>query len=153
MKNVSYIHNIEEWKCSFTFKHEVKVRFSETDMFGHLNNTVPFVYFEEARIAFLQHLGFMSTWTESDSHSIPVVADLQCDYIQQVFFDERLSIYVKVERIGTSSVDLHYMALNSKEHIVFVGRGTMVQISKETGKGEPWTEEMKRILRNQLQCV
>lgn len=52
MSRISYIHDFNEWKKEFSFYQEVKVRFSETDMFGHLNNTVPFVYFEQARIAF-----------------------------------------------------------------------------------------------------
>ncbi|MGX1763068.1 hypothetical protein ACWIG5_40310, partial [Streptomyces lydicus] len=28
----------QEWKTSFSFFNEVSVRFSETDMFGHMNN-------------------------------------------------------------------------------------------------------------------
>ena len=57
---VSYIDDIKEWEQRFSFFHPVRVRFSETGMFGHLNNMVPFVYFEEARIAFFEHLGFMN---------------------------------------------------------------------------------------------
>ena len=35
-----------------------------------------------------------------------VVADIQCDYIKQVFFDEKLTIYVKIASIGKSSMDI-----------------------------------------------
>jgi acyl-CoA thioester hydrolase len=52
MKKINYIDEFTEWEETFTFSHSIKVRFSETDMFGHLNNTVPFVYFEEERIQF-----------------------------------------------------------------------------------------------------
>ncbi|WP_369678806.1 acyl-CoA thioesterase [Planococcus faecalis] len=34
----------------------VQVRFSETDMFGHVNNTVPIAYFEFARIEFMKEM-------------------------------------------------------------------------------------------------
>ena len=62
MSRISYIDNMEEWASSFQFKHPVKVRFSETDMFGHVNNTVPFTYFEEARIEYFKSIGFMQNW-------------------------------------------------------------------------------------------
>ncbi|UXH44196.1 acyl-CoA thioesterase [Rossellomorea vietnamensis] len=149
MKHFTYIEDIETWQQEFSFSIHIKVRFSETDMFGHMNNTVPFTYFEEARIEYLKHIGFMQDWVKPEHDTIPVVADLQCDFVKQVFFDETLKVYVKADRVGRSSVDLHYMGLNEEEQVCFTGRGTMVQISKETGKGVPWTEEMKSKLHSE----
>ncbi|WP_064092543.1 acyl-CoA thioesterase [Rossellomorea aquimaris] len=148
MKHITYIKDIATWKKEFSFSLPIKVRFSETDMFGHLNNTIPFTYFEEARIEFFKSKGFMQNWVRADHETIPVVADLQCDFVKQVFFDQKLKVYVKANSVGNSSVDLHYMGMDEKEEICFVGRGTMVQISKKNGKGVSWTEEM----RSKLDC-
>ncbi|WP_461200164.1 acyl-CoA thioesterase [Anoxybacillus sp. TBDG-1] len=146
---ISYIDDIKEWEQRFSFFHSVRVRFSETDMFGHLNNTVPFVYFEEARIAFFEHLGFMNDWLGKEHDAIPVVANLQCDFLQQVYFGEQLQIGVKVAHIGNSSVDLHYVGKKQNGAIAFTGRGTMVQMSKTTGKGVSWDEEARaRLIEN-----
>lgn len=139
----SYIKNFEEWEEGFRFSAPMRVRFSETDMFGHLNNTVTFAYFEQARIDYLKSLGLMNDWLDPQGERIPVVADLQCDYMKQVFFDESIDVYVKADSIGKSSVDIHYMAKNAKGDVVFTGRGAMVQISKKTGSGVAWTEEEK----------
>lgn len=144
MSRISYIDNIKEWSNGFSFKHEIKVRFSETDMFGHLNNTVPFTYFEEARIEYFNSMGFMVDWSSAESDEIPVVADLQCDYIQQVFFNEQLTIHVKAADVGNSSVDIHYMGTKEDGTICLTGRGTVVQVSKTTGKPVPLAEEMKK---------
>ena len=38
----SYIEDTQTWASEFTFSVQVPVRFSETDMFGHVNNTVVF---------------------------------------------------------------------------------------------------------------
>ncbi len=142
----NYIHDLKTWEEEFEFFTEVKVRFSETDMFGHLNNTVPFAYFEFARIEYLKQLGFMTNWTTEQITKIPVVANLQCDYLKQVYFDETLRIYVKAAHIGTTSIDLHYLAKNENDEICFTGRGTIVQIDKNTGKATPWNEKEKQIL-------
>ncbi|MBT2688137.1 acyl-CoA thioesterase [Bacillus sp. ISL-47] len=148
MGKLNYIDDFKTWEEEFIFFHPVKVRFSETDMFGHLNNTVPFTYYEEARIEFFKSKGFMQDWVKPDNETIPVVADLQCDFLSQVFFDEEIKIYVKAAAIGNSSVDLHYMGKKPDGSICFAGRGTMVQISKKNGKGVPWTEEMKELLKS-----
>lgn len=141
----SYIQDPEQWVSGFKFSVPVQVRFSETDMYGHLNNTYNFSYFEYARIEYLKHIGLMNDWLDPKGTTIPVVADLQCDYVKQVFFDEKLQIYVKADSVGSSSVDIHYHATNEKGQTVFTGRGTIVQISKTTGKGFPWTEEEKSL--------
>jgi acyl-CoA thioester hydrolase len=144
----TYITDVSTWASEFTFSVPVSVRFSETDMYGHLNNTVAFAYFEFARIEFLKHVGLMNDWLNPDGATIPVVADLQCDYLQQVFFDEALAVYVKVASIGNSSLDIHYMVKNVEEEIVITGRGSIVQIGRETGKGVHWTDKEKSLFGN-----
>lgn len=152
MGKIAYITNMEEWKSNFSFSHPIKVRFSETDMFGHLNNTVPFTYFEQARIEYFKELGFMQDWVNIHHETIPVVADLQCDYLRQVFFDENLIIKVKTETIGNSSVDIHYLGVRREDDAVcFTGRGTVVQISKHTGRPVAWTDKMKRLFAANLE--
>lgn len=139
----TYIEDASNWASGFGFSVSVSVRFSETDMFGHLNNTVPFSYFEYARIEYFKHIGLMNDWMNPKGTTIPVVADMQCDYLRQIFFDEKLEIYVKTATVGTSSADLHYMAKNENGEIVLTGRGSVVQINRSTGKSEPWTDITK----------
>jgi acyl-CoA thioester hydrolase len=146
VSRISYIENFSDWQKGFSFYHPIKVRFSETDMFGHVNNTVPFSYFEEARIEFFKSKGFMQDWLKQENDTIPVVADLQCDFLAQVYFGETIKIHVKATKVGTTSVDLHYMGQKEDGSVCFVGRGTMVQMSKSTGKGSPWNEKMKELL-------
>ena len=116
-----------------------KVRFSETDMNGHLNNTVPFVYFETARIEYLHHLGF-----NEKRKNIIVVADQQCDYLAQVYFNEKIKVFTKINTIGNSSVDLHYLGEKADGSICFTGRSTIVNFNQATGKAERWTEEERK---------
>lgn len=144
----NYIRDFEVWKKEFSYSVPVQVRFSETDMFGHVNNTVPITYFEFARIEYMKELGLMQNWLLEENQLFPVVADIQVDYTQQVYFDEKLDVHVKIASVGNSSIDVHYWVTNEKGETCFTGRGAMVQISKETGKGHPWTEREKELLKN-----
>ena len=56
----SYIEDTQTWASEFTFSVQVPVRFSETDMFGHVNNTVVFTYLEYARIEYLHTIKLMN---------------------------------------------------------------------------------------------
>lgn len=150
LMRAKYIEDSALWQQDFNFYSEVSVRFSETDMYGHLNNTVTFAYFEYARIEYFKHIQLMNDWLNPKGEKIPVVADLQCDYVKQVFFDELLRIYVKANSIGSSSVDIHYMAKNEKEEIVFTGRGTIVQIEKKTGQAAKWSEEEREVFQKSI---
>lgn len=146
VKRISYIEDFEKWESDFSFYNSVKVRFGEVDMFGHVNNVVAFTYFEEARIALFKELGFMQEWTHESSETMIVVADLQCNFIKQIYFDEQLKVYVKAGSVGNSSLDLHYIVKNAEGEVCLVGRGMMVQASKKTGRGEAWPEEWKEKL-------
>lgn len=145
MKKVSYVENPDQWRNGFSFYIPVKVRFSETDMFGHMNNTAPFVYFEEARIDFMKSIGMFNDISR-EADSVPVVADLQCDFHQQIFFDDQLKLYVKVESMGRTSYDIHYLAVNQKDNICLTGRGRIVHIDPKSGKPVEITQEIKEQL-------
>jgi acyl-CoA thioester hydrolase len=144
MKNISYIENLVEWKNEFLFSIPIRIRFSETDMFGHVNNVSPFIYFEEARIEYLKSVGLFNDTTHLDG--IPIVADLQCDYLKQLFFQDRLELYVKATHVGNSSFDIHYMGLNQHDEICITGRGRIVYINPSTGKPIALSEAIKEKL-------
>lgn len=149
VKKLAYVENMEKWRADFNFSVPIKIRFSETDMFGHVNNVSPFIYFEEGRIEFLKAMGLFNDVNDSASvESMPVVADLQCDYHQQLYFNEHIDLYIKANEVGTSSYDVHYLALNEHGDVCLTGRGRMVQVNTTTGKPIPLSNETKEKLIN-----
>lgn len=131
---------MQAWRESFSFFIPIRIRFSETDMFGHVNNVSPFIYFEEARIEFLKSAGL---FTNSGEDSAPVAADLQCDYHQQMFFNDTLDMYVKVNHIGNTSIDVHYMGINQNNKLCLTGRGRLVYVNPKTTKPVQLSDQQK----------
>lgn len=115
-----------------SFFTEVSVRFSETDMFGHMNNVTPFIYFEEARIAYFKQRGM----TAQNSETMTVVASQQCDYMRQVMPYENLRIYVKASAAGNASVTLHYLGENGWYAVLYRFRryGSSVEEKRQSGQ-------------------
>ncbi|WP_284139765.1 MULTISPECIES: thioesterase family protein [unclassified Virgibacillus] len=140
----SYINDLEAWKSEFSFYIPITIRFSETDMFGHVNNVSPFIYFEEARIAYMRSCGLFTDLKGNEG--IPVVADLHCDYHKPLYFGDSVQLFVKTDEVGNSSFDLHYMALNQHGDICLTGRGRLVYVNATTGQPIPLDEESKEKL-------
>lgn len=141
----SYIKEFSTWEKEFQYFDSLQVRFSETDAFGHVNNTVAFVYFEQARIHFFQSIGVMDDWVQG--LYMIVTGDLQCDYRKQVVFGETLHVGVKIDYIGTTSIDVHYLIKDSRGEVCMTGRGRIVQVEKATGHSVPWEEKTLDFLK------
>lgn len=144
MKKISYINDFQTWEAAFSFYTPIQVRFSETDMFGHVNNVAIFIYFEQARIEFLRHLGVFTNIITSET--VPIAADLQCDYLKQIYFPQELKVYVKIQEIGSTSIELHYLGKNEQNEACFTGRGRLVNVHVKTGKPTPFTAEERLLL-------
>ncbi|MFD1850121.1 acyl-CoA thioesterase [Oceanobacillus bengalensis] len=146
MKSIDYIEDFDSWKSEFRFSIPIKIRFSETDMYGHVNNVSAFIYFEEGRIDFMNELG-LADEMKRDQGAV-IVSDLKCDYQKQMFFNDRIHLYVKANHVGNTSVDIHYMAVNENGEVTLTGRGRLVYIDVKTAIPKALTDTMKERLLN-----
>jgi len=81
------------------------VRFSDVDVYGHVNNVKYFEFYQEARIAFVQSLA--GGLFDPDSSNRQVVARIDVDYKRPILFrPEAYAVETWVTGIGTSSYDL-----------------------------------------------
>ncbi len=90
-----------------TVRHDYlcHVRFSDVDVYGHVNNVTYFEYYQEARIAFLQSLGV--DLLDPGSTERHVLARVEVGYRRPLLFrPEPYVVQTWVHRVGTSSYDL-----------------------------------------------
>ncbi|WP_347861370.1 thioesterase family protein [Salimicrobium sp. PL1-032A] len=123
-------------------EHSIKVRFSETDQLGHVNNNNYFVYMEEARIHFFEDADLTGggDWRF-------VVASVQCDFIRQLYFGQSITIKSFVTKIGNSSFHLQQNMYEQKSNnLVAEGRSVVVQFDFSSQQSEPMSGWMKRQL-------
>jgi acyl-CoA thioester hydrolase len=90
--------------------YDCHVRFSDVDVYGHVNNVKYFEYYQEARIAFIRSLvpaDDALTLLEASSTERQVVARIDVDYRRPILFrPEPYLVETRVTRVGTSSYDL-----------------------------------------------
>ncbi|MCC3377340.1 thioesterase family protein [Cohnella sp. REN36] len=129
----------QKWLDQFKISTPIKVRYCETDMLGHVNNVSYFIYFEQARVEYLDRLGLRDELF--NDRTITVVADLECQYLAQIYIRDPLRIHVRAAKIGRSSFDLEYAIVQAETGVLkATGRGAMVHIDKALGSSTPIPE-------------
>ncbi|MCL6571995.1 MAG: acyl-CoA thioesterase [Bacillus sp. (in: Bacteria)] len=112
---------------------QVTVRFGETDALGHINNTSYFIYLEEARIRFIERLGYKM---DSENWNF-ILASTKCDFFSQGYFDQRLAIHSYVSKIGTKSFQLeHDIICTQTMELIAKGNAIMVYFDFEKQRSE-----------------
>jgi acyl-CoA thioester hydrolase len=105
-----------------TFSTPIELRFSDLDLYGHVNSVVYFTYLETARVKLFND--FFRELTERQIFIL--VAHAECDYKLPILFGDPLVVSVTVARVGASSFDLDYRLHDGEEKTYATARTTMV---------------------------
>jgi len=118
----------------------VTVRFGETDALGHVNNTSYFIYIEEARIRFIESLGFemnVESWNF-------ILASTKLDFINQGFFNQVLTIKTYVSKVGTKSFELtHEINCSQTGELIAKGNEVLVYFDFELQRSSVIPQDMR----------
>ena len=87
-----------------TYEIPIEMRFSDLDIYGHVNSVVYFDYLETARVRLIS--GIYRELTEKGIYLL--VAKAECDYKLPILFGDTVVVAVTISRIGGSSFDLAY---------------------------------------------
>lgn len=85
--------------------YEVPLRYSDMDLFGHVNNARYFTFLEEARIAWFESCVPVN-W-DHRKHGV-LVAHNAMDYLKPVVPGDRLIIRLGASGLGNSSIHIRY---------------------------------------------
>jgi acyl-CoA thioester hydrolase len=119
----------------------IELRFSDLDVYGHVNSAVYFTYLETARVKLLQ------TFFQEGAHQghIKLVARAECVYKCPILLHDELVVTLWVSRVGRSSFDLEYRLHNSREKTFATARTTMVCFDTRNNITVPVPESIRLI--------
>ena len=122
-----------------------KIRYTDTDRQGHVNNSVFASFLETGRVECLYN------------HDIPiirqganfVIASLKLEFMNEIHWPGDVVIGTGVFRVGNSSITL-YQELYQDDRIVGKAETVIVQVSEATKKSMELTEGAKDYFRKML---
>jgi len=125
----------------FTLK--VQPRFGDIDGLGHVNNTVLPIWFEMGRTEILRMFDPELTL---DKTVFPLImAHLDFDFLDQMFFKDEVEIKTWISRIGTKSFTVSHEAWQTGRLCV-KGTAVVVHFDFNSQQTTPITDDKRKIL-------
>lgn len=98
-----------------------KVQYHETDKMGITHHSNYIKWMEEARVDFLEQIGFGYAKLESDGIISPVIG-INCDYKRSTTFGDTISVKVQIEHFERLKLVIGYTMKNAEtDEIVAIG--------------------------------
>jgi acyl-CoA thioester hydrolase len=130
----------------FRFSAQMRVGFDETDAQAVVYYGRYLPYFDRARVEYLRHLGLL--------HALPaeiefVMRRSQQEYEAPARFDDPLEVFVRTERIGTTSTTFEFHVRHAADGIqLVIAQQVMVLIDAATRLPTPvpdsWRQTIER---------
>jgi acyl-CoA thioester hydrolase len=131
----------------YEFTQDIRVRFVETDAMGVVHHSNYLAYFEEARVAYLRHIGHPFTeWRDAGLES-PVLESF-VQYRKPLNFDEEIKVHVSLAEITRATFQMAYLVTVDTADGIAEARATGVTVHGcTTTAGRPtrlptWLKEL-----------
>jgi acyl-CoA thioester hydrolase len=109
---------------------DVPVAWGEMDAFGHVNNIVYFRYFESARIAYLDAIGFRG----DDGGSGPILASTHCRFRLPLEYPDVVRVGARATDISDDRFAMEYRVVSTR-HAALAAEGGGVIVAYDYGVG------------------
>ena len=111
----------------------ISTRWSDNDIFGHLNNVVYYGLFDTALCHRFVRAGILQ---DPAATHILMMAESGCRFHSQVAFPDRVTVGVRLDRLGRSSIR-HAAAVFANDDAVAAAEGFMVHVCVDARTRRP----------------
>jgi len=116
----------------YDFTHSIRVRFVETDGMNIVHHSNYLAYFEEARVAFLAHVGHPFTeWRDAGLES-PVLESF-VTYRQPLRFDDVITVHLSLAAVTRATFQMAYLVTVDASNQLPVSDAASQPIAHSTG--------------------
>ncbi len=121
----------------------VDSRWSDNDIYGHINNVVYYSYFDSTINRYLIEQGGLDI---HDGEHIGYVVSSGCDYLEAAAYPDSLSVGMKVDKLGNSSVRYGLALFGAEGRAKATGFVVHVFVNRESGRPVPIPEPLRAAL-------
>lgn len=137
-----------EWVSGIGYEYPLRVRWSEVDMYGHVNNVAFLTYLQEAHIAALDDVRRADGWGTPEGDSSWLVASQDITYLAQMPYQiEPYLMEIVILRIGSSSMTMEIRIRDPHVDQVFAEGHIVLVYANRAGTPKAIPEGMREQLR------
>lgn len=139
---MSKINDTLEHLDPLSFRHAVplQLRFNDIDILGHVNNNAQLALFDVGKTEFYNTLrGELKDWSRVEA----VIVNLNCTFMQQIHFNDRMEVRSRVSKIGERSFTIQQILRNiATGAICSMCESVMVSVDTEAHQSKPIAPEI-----------
>jgi len=126
----------------FPVRVEMPVAWGHMDAFGHVNNTVYFRWFEDARIAYFRRVGLDACMENTGIG--PILASTQCRFRLPLTYPDTVSAEARVSDMGPGRFTMKYRVV-SQGHgkVAAEGVGILVAYDYNEHRKATWPDSIR----------
>ncbi|OJX40492.1 MAG: hypothetical protein BGO78_05720 [Chloroflexi bacterium 44-23] len=129
----------------FVFSVPIVVRYGDLDPQWHVNNARYLTYLEQARLAYLMHLGLFDGENFFDINLI--VADIHITYRASITLKQDVRVWIKTQTIGNKSLTFVYEIRDEKSgQVLSTAESVMVAYDYHQHKTIPVSSEWRQAI-------
>ena len=130
-------------QAKLIYTARIPVRWGDMDAYGHVNNTVYFRFFEQARCEWIEHMGFRVSPEEATG---PVIINASCTFLAPVNYPATVIINMYAGDPGRSSVMTWYeLFIEGEERLYAEGAAKTVWMDMRSGKSAPLPDKVRAL--------
>lgn len=120
---------------------DLRIDWSEMDLFGHVNNVSFFKYVQAARVNYWREIGLYTHHLETKEG--PMLASCKCDFRKALHFPGEIRIETIMEFLGKSSFGLYHRIFDSGGECCAEARDVIVTYDYEKMGKTPFPAFLK----------
>jgi acyl-CoA thioester hydrolase len=119
---------------------QIPIRWGDMDAYGHVNNTIYFRYMEQARVEWLEALGY----TVLPEGQGPVIVNASCTFQLPLTYPGTVEVKLFAGHPGRSSLQTIYeMRLVGDDTLYAAGASKVVWMDHATGRSAPLPDVLR----------
>ncbi|MCQ8895427.1 acyl-CoA thioesterase [Limnobacter humi] len=126
------------------YTSQIQLRWGDVDQLGHINNTVYFRCYEQARVEWID----LYPQALDGNPAYVVIVHTECSFLKELKAPGTAEVRIFAGDLGRSSLLQHYELRRTDDPatVYATGSAKMVWVSPETGRSTPVPERFRQLI-------
>jgi acyl-CoA thioester hydrolase len=129
---------------NFPVKLQLRLDWSEMDMFGHINNVMFFKFIQASRVNYWEVTEFHRDY--KDKGVGPLLVSSSCQFRKPLFYPGNIVVEARVDFIKNSSMGIHHRILNDKGEIAAEAQDVVVLFDFKKNEKATISEQIREAI-------
>lgn len=128
----------------FPYQLQLRLDWSELDLFGHINNVSYFKYLQASRLNYWEQMG-LTDWYK-DKGIGPMLASTRCEFRKPLYYPGLITIRVSVTDMRNTSFALYHQILDATGDLAAEGHDVVVLYNYKKSEKHPLPAELRALV-------